>query len=442
MNTQDKTFRRFLIIWSGQLLSAIGTGLTAFALGIYVFQKTQSATSYSLIILFAFLPTFILLPFGGVLADRFDRKKMMILGDAGAIGGLLFILLVMSSGSLELWQIYLGVAMSSVFAAIQNPAYKAAVSDLVSEELYSQASGLIQLAGSAQYLISPIIAGFLISVFNIKLVLIIDIMTFLIAVTAVFMIKKQDAAPQKHKKQDISLQNHEKQKFLHDVTDSFRYIFSQKGILWLVLLTSMVCFYVGLIQSLFGPMMLSLTDSKTLGITLSVSASGMLVSSLFIGLFGIKKSKVFILSLFLVLAGLFYALMGVFTTVVLIAIFTFLFFSTLPFVNTTLEVLIRTNVDNERQGRVWSMVYAISQVGYILAFGSAGFLADYLFNPLFYPDGALAQTVGRIIGTGQGRGIGFIFILSGLLVSILGLIIGRVKKISALELNQSENCKA
>ncbi len=94
---------------------------------------------------------------------------------------------------------------------------------------------------------------------------------------------------------------------------------------------------------------------------------------------------------------------------------------------------IRSNVDNEKQGRIWSMVSAISQTGYILAFGSAGFLADHLFNPLFYSDGALSQTVGQIIGTGQGRGIGFLFIISGLLVSILALIIGRVRKISALE---------
>jgi len=424
MNVQNKSFKGFLIIWLGQLMSAIGSGLTAFALGVFVFQKTQSATSFSLIILFSFLPSLILLPFGGVLADRFDRKKMMIIGDAGAITGLLFILLVMLSGSIELWQIYIGVAMSSVFAAIQSPAYKAAVSDLVSAELYSQASGLIQIAGSAQYLISPIIAGFLISVFDIKLVLIIDIITFLMAVVAVFMIKKQDAAPQKH-------ESHE---FFHDMADSYRYLLAQQGVLWLVILTSMVCFYIGLLQSLFGPMMLTLTNSKTLGIALSVSASGMLVSSMFIGIFGIGKSKVFILSLSLALAGLFYALMGLFTTVVLIIICCFLFFSTLPFVNTSVEVLIRSNVDNEKQGRIWSMVSAISQVGYILAFGSAGFLADHLFNPLFYADGALSQTIGQIIGTGQGRGIGFLFVISGLLVSILALIIGRVNKIGALEL--------
>ncbi|MTI82901.1 MAG: MFS transporter [Firmicutes bacterium] len=428
MNTPDKTFEKFLIIWSGQLLSAVGSGLTAFALGVFVFQKTHSAMSFSLIILFSFLPSFILLPFGGVLADRFDRKKMMICGDAGAITGLLFILLVMLSINMESWHIYIGVAISSVFAAIRNPAYKAAVSDLVAEKFYSQASGLIQLAGSAQYLVSPIIAGFLISVFDIKLVLIIDIITFLIAAAAVFMIKKQNATPKKH----------EKHEFLPDMVDSFRYLLSQKGILCLVLLTSVVCFYIGLFQSLFGPMMLTLTSSKTLGIALSVMASGMLVSSLFIGIFGIRQNIVFTLSLFLALAGLFYALIGLFTTVVLIIIIGFLFFSTLPFVNASLEVLIRKNINNKGQGRIWSLVSVISQAGYIMAFGSAGFLADHVFNPLFYPDGALGQTIGHIIGTGQGRGIGFIFILSGLLVSILALTIGRAKKIRALDMKTAK----
>lgn len=429
MNVQDKSYKGFLIIWLGQLMSAIGSGLTAFALGVFVFQKTQSATNFSLIILFAFLPTFILLPFGGVLADRFNRKKMMIIGDAGAVTGLLFILLAMISGSIELWHIYVGVALSSVFAAVQNPSYKAVVTDLVSKEMYSRASGLVQLAGSAQYLISPVIAGFLMSIFDIKLVLIIDIMTFLIAAAAVFVVKKQDTAPLKQ----------EKPEFLRDMAESFHYLISQQEVLCLVLLTTMVCFFVGLLQSLFGPMMLSLTNSRILGITLSVSASGMLVSSLIIGIFGTRKNKVLTLTWSLALAGLFYALMGLFTAVALIMVFGFLFFSTLPFLNTSLEVLIRSNVDNAKQGRIWSMVYAISQAGYILAFGSAGFLADHLFNPLFYSGGALSQTIGQVIGTGQGRGIGFLFVISGLLVSTLALIIGRVKKIGALELKTVGN---
>ncbi len=422
---QAKKFDEFLIIWSGQLISALGSGLTAFSLGVYIFQNTQSAVNYSLIILFSFLPSFVLLPFSGVLADRFDRKKMMIIGDAGAIIGVLFILLIMLRGSFQLEYIYGGVAISSLFTAVQSPAYKAAVSDLVSEELYSQASGLVQLAGSAQYLISPIIAGLLISAFHIEIVLVIDIITFMIAITAVLMIKNPDTTYRKQ----------EKQEFFQDMAESFRYIISQKGIFYLVLLTSLVCFCIGLLQALFGPMLLTMTDSKMLGIALSISASGMLASSLFIGISGIKKNMVSILSIFLAFSGLFYALMGLFPNIIFIIVFGFLFFSTLPFVNTSLEVLIRRNAENERQGRLWSMVAIISQVGYILAFCSAGFLADHLFNPLLNPNGALSHSVGLLIGTGPGRGIGFIFILSGLCVSILALVIGRVKKIKVLEMD-------
>ncbi|WP_244944352.1 MFS transporter [Brevibacillus brevis] len=158
---------------------------------------------------------------------------------------------------MELWHIYLGVGISSISAAILSPAFKAAVSDLVSEERYSQASGLIQLASSAQYLISPLVAGFLLSAFDIQLVLLIDMMTFPLAVGAVLIIMKQDATPQKH----------DRQSFFCEMSEAFRYLLS-----------------------------------KTLGIALSVSASGMLVSSLLIGLFGMGKSKVLMLSFSLVLA--------------------------------------------------------------------------------------------------------------------------------------------
>ena len=427
MNTRDDTFRKFLVVWFGQFISAIGSGLTAFALGVYVFQRTQSAMDFSSIILFSFLPSFILLPFGGVLADKFDRKRMMVLGDLGAIAGIMFILSIMLWGNIKVWHIYVGVALSSVFAAVQNPAYKAAVSDMVSEEFYSRASGLIQLAASAQYLISPIIAGILMNAFDIRPVLIIDIMTFVFAAAAVLVIKKQDDAFQN---------KHEEQEFLLDLAESFQYLFSQKGILLLVLLTSMVCFYVGVLQSLFGPMMLTMTNSTVLGTALPIMASGMLFSSLFIGIHGTGKKMVVTLSMFLGLAGLFYALMGLFTTVALMATSGFLFFITLPFVNTSLEVLIRTNVDNEKQGRTWSLVAAISQIGYILAFGSAGFLADHFFSPLLMPNGALALNVGIIVGTGPGRGIGFMFILSGLIVAILGCIIGRVRIIAELDVKR------
>lgn len=425
MDKKEKhSLGRFLIIWGGQLISSIGSGLTAFSLGVYVYEKTQSATVYSLIIFFAFLPSYLLKPIGGTLSDRLDRRLMMIIGDLGSAFGLVFILMMFYSGINAIWVIYLGVATSSVFVAFQNPAYKASVTDLLDEDAYSKASGLMQLSESSRFLISPIIAGFLLSFMSIENILIVDICTFVFAMLAVFAVKY------KIKTKSLKIK---KEKFFSDFIGGFKYTFSNKGLVWLLSITSIVTFAVGFLQALIGPMILAFADSKTLGVIQTISASGMLVTSFLIGVFSKMKKQVSVLSVSLAFAGIFYALFGISTNVVFIIAAGFLFFSTLPFINTSLEVLIRKNVDNQIQGRVWSIVSLISQLGMIIAFAIAGILADTFFNPMFEDGGLLASTFGKIIGTGEGRGIGFMFVISGTLVIVLSLIISKINLIRALD---------
>ena len=137
----DKSFLKFIIVWIGQLVSGIGGGLTAFTLGVYAYEKTQTATSFALVTLFSFLPSLLLRPIGGVLADRFDRRVMMIIGDIGSATGVAFIwFLLKYQGNIELWQIYLGVSISSIFLALQSPAYKASITDLLTEDQFAKAS--------------------------------------------------------------------------------------------------------------------------------------------------------------------------------------------------------------------------------------------------------------------------------------------------------------
>lgn len=422
MNQQTgKSFKNFIIIWLGQLISSIGSGLTAFSLGIYIFQATNSATGYSLIILFAFLPAFLLKPIGGVLSDRYNRKSLMVMGDLGSALGLV---LILCTGFTEIWLIYLGVAISSIFVAVQNPAYKAAITDLVDEEAYSKASGLTQLAESSRFLLSPIIAGFLLNYLDISQVLVIDIATFLLAALAVLLIKPN--AP----KGDIPSEN---TNFVSDLVAGFNYVLANKGILLLLLITSLITFSIGFLQSLIGPMILTFTDSQSLGISQSVSATGMLISSFLLGVFSKTTKYVPILSISLGFCGLFYVLFGVSTNIIFITISGFLFFLTLPFINTSLDVMLRKNVDNTIQGRVWSIVSLLSQIGMAIAFLAAGPLADYVFNPLFQNQNLLYSTIGAIIGTGPGRGIGFMFILSGIITLMVAIIIPKIKSIRALD---------
>ena len=191
MEQSKPPFAMFFIIWIGQLVSSIGTGITAFALGVYVFRLTGSAANYSLIVLASFLPTLLLKPFGGVIVDRLNRRLMMILGDFGSALGVLFIVVLLLLGVKGLWFLYVGTVISAVFVSLQNPAYKASITDLVDEKSYGKASGLMQLAESAKYLISPAVAGLLISLFNIGDVLIIDVCTFLFAIVMVLFARKE-----------------------------------------------------------------------------------------------------------------------------------------------------------------------------------------------------------------------------------------------------------
>jgi len=156
--------------------------------------------------------------------------------------------------------------------------------------------------------------------------------------------------------------------------------------------------------------------------------------SLLIGVFSKSKSQVSILYISLAFAGLFYSLFGSSANIVFIIVAGFLFFCTLPFINTSLEVLIRKNVDNSIQGRVLSIVSLISQLGMIIAFSIAGILADKVFNPLFMNDGILASTIGRVLGIGPGRGIGFMFVLSGIMVIIIAFIVSENRIIKSLEM--------
>ena len=420
----QKSFGKFLIVWFGQFISLIGIGLTAFSLGVYAFERTQSATSVALVTLFTFLPSILLRPIGGFLADRMDRRLLMIIGDIGAAAGLVFILIMLEARELELWHIYVGVTISSIFSALHSPAYKASATDLLSEEQYSKGSGLVQLAESSKFLFAPVIAAILLSVTTIETILLINIATFIIAIVAVFVIKKGIT---------VDRSDEGNGHWIDEFLEGWYTIKRNKGVLLLVIIISITTFYIGLLETLIGPMLLSFTDVQSLGVFQSISAIGMLISSIIIGMVTITKRYVNMLIIGLIIGGIAFSLLGLSTNVVFIMIAGFIFLAALPFVNTSADVLVRQNIPNEKQGRVWGMIGILSQLGFIAAYCSAGYLADYLFNPWLAEDGALASTVGTVIGTGPGRGIGLIFIIAGIFVAVIGVLTSRLQSIRELD---------
>jgi MFS family permease len=403
--------------------------MTAFAVSIYVYQLTGSATWVSIAALLAYVPTILMNPVGGILADRYDRRVMMICGDTFSALGLLFILICIQSGNTGALPVVIGVAISSFFIGILEPAYKATVTDFVTEADYAKASSLVQIAGSSKYLISPAIAGIILSVADIRVILIIDIATILVTVLATASVRKgiNEVKP-----------INENFNFFKEFHIGIKSITGDKVVFSLVVLMFFMCFFVAFIQTLMTPMILAFADSRTLGIMESISAVGMLIGSIVIGIINIKKGFSRILIISLIAAGVFMSMAGTTTNIWLIMTYCIMFFSTLPFVNTCADVLIRSRIPNDVQGRAWGMISVITQAGYVVAYAICGVSADYIFRPMLMQDGIFAGTVGRIIGTGEGRGIGFMFIVAGIMMSLLALAFGFNKNLRRMEGNKNE----
>lgn len=415
----------FLIIWFGDFISTIGSGLTAFALGVYVFKLTGQATAVGMVVFFTFLPAVILRPVGGVLADRLNRLSLMFIGNLGSVLSIGLIFYFLQTHPKNLILIYIGVTLSSICYALINPAYKACTSDFLPKELYSKAGGLMQLSSASQFLIAPFLGGILMSLMNINYVLMIDILTFVFSLLSITIVKLKNVA--------VVLPKKQKHHFWLEIKEGWQAITIHPGILILIILISLLLFYVGLIQALLTPMVLSFATEAKLGVAQSACAIGMLLTSVIISMAERKRSNVSVLTISLLVMGIFFSFIGFHENLWAVIIPGFLFSSTIPYANSSIDVLIRSNIDNEKQGRAWSLISLVTYTGAILAYGLSGFLADKVFNPLLMPGGALASSLGHIFGVGAGRGIAFIFFISGIFIVCISLLIYRSKSIWQLE---------
>ena len=405
---EKSNFGKFLLLWFGELISSIGGGLTSFGLGVYVFWQTGSASGMALVTLLGFLPTLLLSVPAGVLADRYDRRLLMMLGDGCSALGIIYILICMINGGASLPQICIGVFVSAVFSSLLEPSYRATVSDLLTKEEFSKANGLVSLAGSARYLISPIVAGLLLSVSDVKLLLILDIGTFVLTVISTAVVKRGI-----HTKQ-----SEEKKSFKESLKEGWDVVHSRQGIFLLIMVSAVLTLFLGVFQILAEPLILSFADSKTLGIAETICASGMLVSSLILGVRGIKKKYVRVLAISLLLAGFFMVGFGIWENIFIICGFGFLFFCMLPFANNSLDYLVRTNIPDELQGRAWGFIGFLSQLGYVVAYAAGGLLADF---------------TARVLKISTGRGAGIVIIVSGVCLSVVAIIMARIRSIQDLE---------
>lgn len=414
MTTQSprRGMRIFMTIWLGQALSSVGSGLTNFALAIWVYNNTASATQFALVALFGTVPSILVSPLAGVLADRWKRRRTLLLSNVGTAGITLLILVLLFLGRLEIWHIYIFVSIRSGFSSFSFPAFSAATTMLVPKQHLGRASGMMQASQATSQILSPLLAAALMVVVQIQYLVLIDFITYFFAIGALLMVR----IPEPVKTTDAT---GAKRSLLRDALYGWTYIKERPGLVGLLVYFAAINFIVGVATVLLAPMVLSFTNAQALGMMLSISGAGFLGGSLVMSIWGGPREQVRGVFGFGALLGLCVMLVGMQASVPLITIALCGMYFSVPLINGCNQAIWQSKTALDVQGRVFASRRMVAWVVTPLAYLIAGPLADKVFEPLLNSDGALSGNVGQLTGVGPGRGIGLMFIMAGILTMLV-----------------------
>lgn len=419
--------RLFIVIWFGQIISAIGSGLTSFALSIWVYQRTGSATDLALILLFATIPRIAISPLAGALIDRLNRRTCMIVSDSGAAVSIVAIALLLAINRLEMWHIYLLTAISYTFNAFQLPAYTAATTQIVPSQHLDRASGMIQLGQAIAQLISPVLGGLLVVTIQLQGVILLDFASFLCALLTLLLVRFPNI-------KTTGVEKLGKGSLLSEAAYGFSYITKRPGLLGLLIFFTANNFFLGVVSVLITPLVLSFTSPTVLGTILSIGGIGMVVGSLVMGTWRVGQYRINRVFGFMLLWGLCILVGGLRPSAPLLATTTFFFFLSLPPINGSTVVIFQKKVPVAIQGRVFALNSVLAGASLSLGYVIAGPLADRIFEPLMATNGPLAGSIGQIIGVGLGRGIALLFIIIGVFTMLTTVVAYQYPSLRFVEL--------
>lgn len=395
--------RGFYLAWFGLMISQLGSGLTSFALSVWVYQETGSATTLTFMLFFSTIPVIVSLPIAGALVDRWDRRRALILSEAGASLTPLALAALLAAGSLETWQLYLVVTVSACFRAFQFPAFSAATTLLVPKEQLGRASGMGQLGIGLAQLLSPVLGGALFAQVGLRGVFLVDAVSFVVPLALLPFVRIPRPAGSAAARGALG----------SEIVDGFRYILARPGLLWLLLLIGTGNYVGSAVVALAPPLVLSFADARVLGTVMSVAGVGMLVSAVVMSVWRGPRRRVNAVFAGLLLMAVPTAVAGLAPSALLIGAAACIGTAGGPLLNASSQAIWQRKVPPGLQGRVFATRAMIATSFGPLAYATSGPLADYVFNPLLVEGGPLAASVGRLIGVGPARGIGLLFVVLG-----------------------------
>jgi MFS family permease len=397
--------RAFVAIWAGQLVSLLGTAATGFGLAVWVYQRTGDVGDLALIAVALFLPQVVLAPYGGVLADRMDRRRLMIAADCGSAAATAALLGCAAAGLLSPWTAALLVAASSSCNALQWPAFEAALVALVPPAQLGRANGMCELSRGLSQLAAPLVAGAMFGLIGIEGIIAFDLASFAVGLVPLLLIR----IPARHRDGDPATVG----QLWRDLVEAARLVKERRGLVAMLVLFSATNFTFAVVELLLKPVVLSFGSPFDLGLVLSTVGIGMVVGSIAMTAWGGPRRRVLAILLFQLVEGAALLVGGARPSLVLICAGAFAYGLVIPLTFGCARTIWQLKVPHALQGRVSALRNAVIMLAIPLGYAAATPMAN-LLEPLLAADGALAGSLGELIGVGPGRGSAAVVIAMGL----------------------------
>ncbi|MBZ0296655.1 MAG: MFS transporter [Anaerolineae bacterium] len=418
--------RTFYTLILTQTFSLIGSRISGLAIGIWIYGDTGNATPLALVAFFSTVPTMLAGFISGVLADRWDRRYVMMLADAGQAVGTVLLLLSVVSGQFELWHLYTVALIQSIFGVFQGPAFGAAVTMLVPDSQRDRANAINQMSGPAAGVIAPIIAGVIYALVGLVGSILIDLMTFLVAVAVLFVIR----IPQPEQTAEGLATRGSVWK---EALGGLSYLNKRRTLLFMLFYISLVNFLVGGVMVLGTPYILSRTNNNEalLGLLLGLINVGMLTGAIIMGTWGGTRPRIHTIMIGIIVLGLTVALAGIMQTPVLLGAAMAIMLMPAPFINTSIMSMMQVKIPSDLQGRVFALMGQMSLLLLPLSYLIMGPLADQVFEPAVGQAGW--QVVAPLVGDSAGAGIGLMYVVAGLFTALISALVYSLPAIRQME---------
>lgn len=409
MNARQKITVFYTLLIS-QTFSLIGSRMTGLALSIAIFNDTGEATPLVLVSFFAFLPRLLSASLAGLLADRWNRRYVMMIADAGQAVGTVLLLISLASGNFQLWHLYVVTVIQSIFDIFQTPAFQSTVTTLITDQERSRANALQLITSPIAGIIAPAVTGSVYALIGLNGIIVFDLVTFGVSALVLALIPLPEHPP--------APATGEKSSFWREVNAGFSFVWNHKPLLMIFVFTGGINFFYAGALSLQIPYVLSRTGSEaTLGVLLGIFSAGTLAGSALMTVWRGTRRRVRLMMPVMGTAGLLLMVFGTAQPTAIMGLLMFLMAMGSPINNVAIISTLQLKVPLSLQGRVFAAISQISMTLIPLSYIVTGPLVDRVFEPFALTPGW--ATFAPIYGSGPGAGMGLLLTIAGASVALI-----------------------